>query len=81
MCTTFLDTLAAQGAFQTETGDKGYQVVCDTTNNTPAIIDDNQLNVDIYVKPSRSAEFIQLSVIITNTGVNFAEIIAQGVAG
>ena len=78
MCESYLDQLSGAGAFQTELGDKGYDVVCDTTNNTPAVIDNNQLNVDIYVKPSRAAEFIQLQVVITPTGATFNELIANG---
>jgi phage tail sheath protein FI len=81
MVTSFLDTLSAQGAFQTEAGDRGYRVVCDTTNNTPDVIDRNELHVDVFVKPSRAAEFIQLQVIVTNTGVSFDELIAQGALG
>jgi len=57
-----------------------FKVVCDTTNNTPAIIDRGELHVDVYVKPSRSAEFIQLQTIITPTGVAFSELITKGVA-
>lgn len=75
----YMNLLSARGAFQTEIGDKGYRVVCDTTNNTPAIIDANQLNVDIYIKPSRAAEVIQVSAIITNTGTSFAETIARNI--
>ena len=41
---------------------------CDTTNNTPDIISRNELVVDIYIKPTYVAEFIQLRV--TNAGVN-----------
>ena len=74
----YLDGLSARGAFQTEAGDKGYLVVCDVSNNTPAIIDANELHVDVFVKPSRAAEFIQLQTIITKTGVAFTELIAQG---
>ena len=78
MCESYLDQLSAAGAFQTNLGDKGYKVVCNNTNNSPAVIDANQLNVDIYVKPSRAAEFIQLQVIVTPTGATFNELIANG---
>lgn len=74
----YLETISARGAFQTELGDSGYRVVCDTTNNTPAIIDSNELHVDVYIKPSRAAEFIELNVVITKTGVSFEELIATG---
>lgn len=74
----FMNILAARGAFQTEGGDKGFRVVCDTTNNTPATIDRNELHCTIYVKPIRAAEFIELQVTITKTGVTFNELIARG---
>lgn len=74
----YLDLISARGAFQTELGDSGYRVVCDTSNNTPAVIDRNELHVDVYIKPSRAAEFIELNVVITKTGVSFEELIATG---
>ena len=51
-----------------------YQVVCDTTNNTPDIIDSNQFVGDIYIKPARSINFIQLNFVAVRTGVAFSEI-------
>lgn len=77
MIEEYLDTLASRGAFQTE-NDKGYVVVCDETNNTPAVIDRNELYVDVYVKPARTAEFIRLSTVIVNSGVTFTEMTARG---
>ena len=79
MIESFMDTFSAKGAFQTELGDKGYLVVCDTSNNPPAVIDSNELHVDVFVKPSRSAEFIQLNTIITTSGVSFNELVTKGV--
>lgn len=70
--------LSSAGAFQTEEGDDGYLVICDTRNNTPAVIDANELHVDIFLKPSRVAEFIKLSTILTKTGVSFTELISRG---
>jgi hypothetical protein len=77
--TEYMDQLSSQGAFQTEAGDSGYKVVCDETNNTPAVIDRNELHVDVFVKPSRAAEFIQLQTIITSTGASFEELVSKGV--
>jgi phage tail sheath protein FI len=74
----YLDQLAAQGAFQQEDGDIGYQVICDSRNNTPEVIDRNELHVDIFVKPVRVAYFIQLQTIITTTGASFEELISRG---
>jgi len=74
----YLDRLSARGAFQTELGDKGYRVICDTTNNTPAVIDANELHIDVFLKPVRSAEYIQLQTIITTTATSFEELISRG---
>ena len=51
-----------------------YEVVCDITNNPPSVIDANQLNVDIYVQPTKAIEFIQFTTVITRTGVNFGDV-------
>jgi hypothetical protein len=51
-----------------------YLIICDERNNTPAVIDDNTLIVDIYIKPVRTAEFILANFYATSTGVNFQEI-------
>lgn len=75
----YLDGLSADGAFQTESGDSGFRVVCDETNNTPTVIDNNELRVDIFVKPIRTAEFIQLRTIVTSSGTSFEELIARGI--
>ena len=76
----YLNLLSSQGAFQTELGDKGFLVVCDTTNNTPAVIDLNQMNMDAFVKPIRVARAIQLQMIITSSGASFNEIMANGIS-
>jgi len=52
-----------------------YQIIADTRNNTPDIIDQNQLVVDIYLKPVRTAEYILVNFIATRTGQSFAELI------
>jgi len=48
-----------------------YLAVVDESNNTAIVIDQNKLIVDLYVKPTRVAEFIQLNAIITSTGASF----------
>lgn len=48
-----------------------FKVICDETNNTPAIIDNNELYADIYVKPVKAAEYITFRTVITTTGANF----------
>jgi len=79
MVREYMDRLSSQGAFQTEAGDEGYAVICDETNNTSAVIDANELHVDVFVKPIKSAEFIRLQTIITTTGTSFEELISRGV--
>lgn len=74
----YLDSLSAQGAFQTEAGDRGFHVVCNTGNNTPEVIDSKELRVDVFVKPSRAAEFIRLRTTITKSGASFEELTARG---
>jgi hypothetical protein len=51
-----------------------FNVVCDDTNNTPEVIDSNRFVADIFIKPSRSINFIQLNFIAVRTGVEFSEI-------
>ena len=51
-----------------------FNVVCDDTNNTGAIVDANKFVADIYIKPARSINFITLNFIATRTGVEFSEI-------
>ena len=52
-----------------------YLIVCDDRNNTPQVIDENQLRVDIYIKPVRAAEFILVTFYATRTDANFEELI------
>lgn len=54
-----------------------FKVVCDTTNNTGEVIDRNEFVGDIYIKPARSINFIQLNFIAVRTGVEFSEVIGQ----
>lgn len=53
-----------------------YLIVCNATNNTPTVIDDNSLVVDIYIKPVRTAEFILVNFYATKTSQNFSELTA-----
>jgi hypothetical protein len=52
-----------------------YLIVCDERNNTSDVIDNNELLVDIYIKPTRAAEFILVNFIATRTGQSFEELI------
>ena len=51
-----------------------YRVICDETNNTPEVIDTNRFVGDIYIKPARSINFIQLNFVAVRTGVDFTEV-------
>lgn len=55
-----------------------FRVVCDETNNTGAVIDRNEFVGDIYIKPNRSINYIQLNFVAVRTGVEFSEIVGQG---
>jgi hypothetical protein len=52
-----------------------FKVVCDSTNNTSQVIDSNQFVGDIYIKPARSINFIQLNFVAVATGVDFTTIV------
>jgi hypothetical protein len=54
-----------------------FRVVCDETNNTGEVIDRNEFVGDIYVKPSRSINFIQLNFVAVRSGVEFSEVVGQ----
>jgi hypothetical protein len=53
-----------------------YLIICDERNNTPDVIDNNELKIDIYLKPVRTAEFILVSFYATRTSQNFQELVA-----
>jgi phage tail sheath protein FI len=58
-------------------GISDFRVVCDERNNTPDVIDRNEFVGDIYVKPARSINFIQLNFIAVRSGVSFDEIVGR----
>lgn len=58
-------------------GITSYRIVCDETNNTPQVIDNNGFAGDIYVSPARSINTIQLNFVATRTGVDFAEVVGN----
>jgi len=51
-----------------------FRVICDNTNNTQQVIDSNQFVGDIYIKPTRSINYIQLNFIAVGTGVEFTTV-------
>jgi phage tail sheath protein FI len=54
-----------------------FRVVCDDTNNTGEVIDRNEFIGDIYIKPARSINFIQLNFVAVRTGVSFEEVVGK----
>lgn len=54
-----------------------FLVVCDGTNNTPEVVDSNRFIGDIYIKPARSINYIQLNFVAVRTGVQFSEIVGK----
>jgi len=54
-----------------------FRVVCDTSNNTGEVIDRNEFVGDIYIKPAKSINFIQLNFVAVRTGVEFEEIVGK----
>jgi phage tail sheath protein FI len=69
--TPFLrDVLGRRGIYD-------FRVVCDSTNNTQQVIDSNQFVGDIYIKPARAINFIQLNFVAVRTGVDFTEVVGR----
>jgi hypothetical protein len=60
---------------QAKRGLYDFLVVCDETNNTPDIIDNNEFRADIFLKPTKSINFITLTFVATRTGVDFQEVV------
>jgi len=54
-----------------------FVVICDETNNTGEVVDRNEFIGDIYIKPARSINFIQLNFVAVRSGVEFSEVIGQ----
>ena len=62
---------------QASRGITDFLVVCDDTNNGPAVVDANEFVADIYIKPARSINFITLTFIATRSGVSFEEVVPR----
>ena len=52
-----------------------FKVVCDETNNTAEVVDSNKFIGDIYIKPARSINYIQLNFVAVRSGIEFSEIV------
>ena len=62
---------------QAKRGLYGFQVVCDSTNNTPDVIDNNEFRADIFLKPAKSINYVTLTFVATRTGVSFEEVVGR----
>jgi phage tail sheath protein FI len=47
-----------------------FATYCDATNNTPTVIDNNQLILDVAIKPTRAAEFIYIPIRVVSTSAS-----------
>ena len=71
---TFVNTISPfLREIQTNRGIENFRVVCDESNNTPAIVDNNEFKADIFIQPTRSINYISLSFVATRAGIQFAE--------
>jgi len=59
---------------QSKRGLIDFVVICDETNNTPEVIDNNEFRADIFLKPTKSINYITLTFVATRTGVSFEEV-------
>ena len=64
---------------QARRGIQDFFVQCDERNNTPEVIDRNEMVASIFIKPARSINFITLNFVATRTGADFEEIIQSGI--
>ena len=62
---------------QARRGVVDFLVVCDDTNNTPEVIDRNEFVAELYLKPTRSINFVTVTVTATRSGVSFTEVIGR----
>ena len=62
---------------QARRGVTDFLVVCDESNNTPDVIDRNEFVAEIYIKPTRSINYVTVTLTATKTGVSFSEVIGR----
>ena len=60
---------------QAQRGIEEFTVICDETNNTPAVVDNNEFRADIFIAPARSINYITLTFIATRSGISFDEVV------
>jgi len=62
---------------QARRGVTDYLVVCDDSNNTGEVIDRNEFVAEIFVKPTRSINYVTVTVTATKSGVSFQEVVGR----
>ena len=62
---------------QARRGVTDFLVICDDSNNSPEVIDRNEFVAELYLKPTRSINFVTVTVTATRTGVSFAEVVGR----
>ena len=62
---------------QARRGVTDFLVICDESNNSPEVIDRNEFVAELYLKPTRSINFVTVTVTATKTGVSFAEVVGR----
>ena len=65
------------GEVQARRGLTDFLVVCDESNNTPEVIDRNEFVAELYLKPTRSINYVTVTVTATRTGVEFNEVVGR----
>ena len=58
---------------QSNRGIENFSVICDQSNNTPDVVDNNEFRADIFIQPTKSINYITLTFVATRTGISFAE--------
>ena len=61
------DVQAKRGLFD-------FRVICDESNNTADVVDNNEFRADIFLKPTKSINYVTLTFVATRTGVSFEEV-------
>ncbi len=74
---TYMAELEGLGAFD-NVNDRGWKVICDSTNNSASDRDNEQMNVWLFVKPVKIAKYIEIKCVITRSTASFEAIIAAG---
>ena len=59
---------------QARRGIEDFRVICDETNNTPDVIDNNEFRADIFIKPNKVINYVTLQFVATKEGLSFSEI-------